>query len=202
VATCLCGTSDRLDSPGLSRPRDCLRRIITPPSSWSLPRLLSRFENSPFARQGCSETPASAASRTNRRHSTGRRTSSPIRTTSRLIGGPFLQHLVSPNESAILEEPRFSRRSPRNDGESLGQNGFGLLASRRPNGGLSLCPMEFLVVTPGAALGRTLKNFHSLRSVTCWNIIVSCLKKTLRVHKSSTFSTKAQQGTVVYESRL
>ena len=114
----------------------------------------------------------------------------------------ILQHLGSPNDSAILEEPRFSRRSPRNDGESLGQNGFGLLASRRPNGGLSLCPMEFLVVTPGAALGTTLKNFHSLRSVTCWNIIVSCLKKTLRVHKSSTFSTKAQQGTVVYESRL
>ena len=50
LATCVCRTNHRLHSPRLSRPRDRLRPIITPPNSSSLLRLLSRIENSPIAR--------------------------------------------------------------------------------------------------------------------------------------------------------
>ena len=76
-------------STRLSRPRNRLQPIITSPNSAFLPRLLSRIENSPFARQGCSGTACGAVSRTNRRYPAARRTSPPIRPTSRLIGGPI-----------------------------------------------------------------------------------------------------------------
>ena len=113
--------------------RDCLDHVIVFDES-SLRRILVRYldyyhesrthlsldKDAPVPRPG-------AASRTNRRHPTGRRTSPPIRTTSRLIGGPIPQHLVSPLEAATLGSLKnhvFQRRSPRNDGESLGQNGI------------------------------------------------------------------------------
>ena len=74
--------------------------IVPSPNSSFLPRRLSRIENSPFARQGCSGTAAGAVSRKNRRHPTGRRTSRPIRTTSRLSGNPY-----SPSTSGLTHEP-------------------------------------------------------------------------------------------------
>ena len=110
LATCLCRTNHRLDSTRLSRPDDRLQPIITSPNSSFLPRLLSWVENSPFARQGRSGTAAGAASRKNRRDPTGRRTSSPIRTTSRLSGGPIPFNISShPSTSqplSVSQKPR------------------------------------------------------------------------------------------------
>jgi len=73
----------------LSRSRDRVGRIIPPSNSSFLLRLLPPFENPPFARQRCSGTPPGAASRKNCRHSPGRWTSPPVRTTSRSSGAPL-----------------------------------------------------------------------------------------------------------------
>src|SRR5262249_53259598 len=79
----------RLDPARLSRSRDRVGRIIPPSNSSFLPRLLSPFENSPFARQRRSGTPPGAAGWKNCRHPPGRRTSPPVRTTSCVSAGPL-----------------------------------------------------------------------------------------------------------------
>ena len=138
--------------------RDCLDHLIVLDES-SLRRLLRRyFDYYHESRTHLSLDkdaplpPASASSGTNCRHPAGRWTSPPIRTTSRLSDGPMpstsgLTRRIS--HSRFSQKPRFSGRSPRNDGESLGQNCIWPLASNRPKG-LFSCSMEFLVGTTGS----------------------------------------------------